>query len=195
VTGKVLTFRQRVAAAEHLSDEAIVAACAVGDVNALGQLFDRHHLAVYRFLARMTFTRDRDLDDLVQTTFLQAYRSAASFRGGSEVLTWVFGIGANVARKHRRSEARRRAFLEALSSLPEPPSRRPDDELAAAQALRLVERAIASLRDDQRAAFLMCEVEGIPGVEVARTLGVPEGTLWRWLHEARNVVRKAVDGE
>ena len=40
----------------------------------------------------------------------------------------------------------------------------------------------------------MCDVEEIPGVEVAEVLGVPEGTLWRRLHQARRALRAALDG-
>jgi RNA polymerase sigma-70 factor (ECF subfamily) len=83
---------------EALSDAALVAACGAGDTEALGALFDRRQGDVRRFLFRLAGTDARDLDDLVQMTFLEALRASARFRGGSTVKTWLFGIAANIVR-------------------------------------------------------------------------------------------------
>ena len=50
----------------HCSEEQLIEACARGDGEALGELFDRHHLAVHRFVSRLSGTNRSDLDDLVQ---------------------------------------------------------------------------------------------------------------------------------
>src|SRR5262245_36285719 len=104
--GKLLSFPKTVDERRQLSDEALVAACATGDAVALEALFDRYCEAVYCFLDRMSGTDERDLEDLVQLVFLEVQRAAASFRGGSKVKTWLFGIAVNVARNHVRSEVR-----------------------------------------------------------------------------------------
>jgi RNA polymerase sigma-70 factor (ECF subfamily) len=68
----------------------------------------------------------------------------------------------------------------------------PDDQLARRQLLARIERAIGSLPHDQQVAFILCDLEQLPGVDVARVLAIPEGTLWRRLHVARKAVRAAV---
>ena len=88
---------------DRISDAALVAACAIGDSAALGVLFDRHHRGVYAFLSRLAGTDQRDLDDLVQATFLEALRSAKRYRGDAPVHRWLFGIAANIVSHHVRS--------------------------------------------------------------------------------------------
>lgn len=101
---------QRVAGTPaELSDEGLVQAMAAGEPAALGALYDRYQADVTRFLARLAAPANPDLDDLVQSTFMQAHRSSAKFRGRSAVKTWLFGIGANLVRQAARSESRRRA--------------------------------------------------------------------------------------
>jgi RNA polymerase sigma-70 factor (ECF subfamily) len=176
-----------------MSDEALVAACATGDTAALGALFDRFQDAVYRFAARLPMTDDLARDDLVQGTFLEVSRTARAFRGTSSVKTWILGIAANVARHTLRSEQRRRVhqarFLEKQSSAPV----LVDDQVERRQLLARVAAAIEALPRDQQLAFILCDLDQLPGVEVARILGVPEGTLWRRLHSARKAVRAAVE--
>ncbi len=95
---------------------------AAGDHAALGLLFDRFQPKIARFVQRYVGGVSAEVDDLVQTTFLEALRAAASFRQQSSVQTWLFGIAANVARNPIRANTRRRAFLKRASS---EPSRRP----------------------------------------------------------------------
>ncbi len=179
---------------DEMSDSALVAACAVGEPAALGALFDRHHVAVHRFLSRLAPVGDSDLDDLVQCTFLELWRSAARYRGDSAVRSWIFGIAANLGRHHVRGEARRRIAMSGLAELPAASGARPDDQAAHRELLSRLAAALAELPHDLRVAFVMCDLEAIPGVEAARTLGVREGTLWRRLHHARKSLRTAMEG-
>ncbi len=174
-------------------DAELVEACGEGDATALGALFDRHHLAVYRFLSTLTGTDGADLDDLVQTTFIEVGRSAHRFAGRSSVRSWIFGIGANVTRHHIRSEIRRRRAAHALEAL----QVRSDDTPHAfaerrEQIYRLVE-AMGGLSHKLRVVFVMCDLEGISGVEAASTLGIKQGTLWRRLHDARKKLAQAIE--
>lgn len=189
--GKLLPFRRPVE--ESLSDEALVAACGLGDAAALGTLFDRYHVPVYRFLSRYLGADRPDLDDLVQATFLEVMRSSAKFQRKSAVRTWVFGIAANLARHHIRGEVRRRAAFETVRRGVPPSSARPDDAAERQQMMARLGEALGELPHDLRTAFVMCELEEIPGVEVARVLGIREGTLWRRLHDARQRLRGALE--
>ena len=97
------------------SDESLVLACADGDGRALEELFHRHGKQVYRILGRLSHVDGRDLEDLVQVTFLEVHRSARRFSGRSAVGTWIISVALNVARHHARSESRRRTAMAAVT--------------------------------------------------------------------------------
>jgi RNA polymerase sigma-70 factor (ECF subfamily) len=177
VTTKLVPLRRISGDITEMSDEALLAACATGDAPALGALFDRFHVAVYRFAGRLPMTDDLARDDLVQGTFLEVRRAAHSVRGTSSVKTWILGVAANVARHMLRAERRRRVhqarYLERITAAP---------ELLDAQIERrkLLARVAAALAE-------------LPRDEVARVLDIPEGTLWRRLHTARKAMRAAIE--
>jgi len=195
VTGKVLPLRrldERRTAASDISDEALLAGCAIGDTAALGALFDRHHEAVYRLISRLLRGERDEIDDLVQTTFLEAWRSAKRYSGRGAVRSFVFGIAANVVRHHVRGAARRRlAVVDA--PLPQPASA-PDDVAMRSQQVARLAAALDDLPHDLRTAYVLCDLEDVPGVEAARALAVRPGTLWRRLHDARRALRDAIEG-
>jgi RNA polymerase sigma-70 factor (ECF subfamily) len=150
-------------------------------------------VAVYRFAARLPVTDELARDDLVQATFLEVRRAAPSFRGTSSVKTWILGIAANIARHTLRTERRRRVhqarYLEHLPDASVPL----DAQLERRKLLARVAEALAALPRDQQIAFILCDLEQLPGAEVARVLEIPEGTLWRRLHTARKAMRVAVE--
>ena len=191
--GKLLPLHRLGDAAASMSDEALLAATATGDLAALDALFERFHVVVYRFLGRLAATDEAAHDDLVQATFLEARRGAKRFRGGSSVKTWLLGIAANLARHHLRGERRRREkharYAEELHVVLE----QPDEHIERRELMREIADALANLPHAQRVAFVLCDLEDISGVEAARVVGVPQGTLWRRLHVARRAVRAAVE--
>ena len=194
-TGALIPLRRVSGDITEQSDAALLAASATGDAASFGALFDRHHQAVYRFAARLAVTDDAARDDLVQATFLEVRRIAGKFRGQSSVRTWILGVAANVARHQWRGEQRRRArqarYAEGLDAAA------PGGAEDAVDRHRLLARlgdAVATLPHDQQVAFVLCDLEQLPGAEVAKALGVPEGTLWRRLHDARKRLRAALGG-
>lgn len=195
--GKLLPLRRVTGEVAELSDEALLAGCATGDTAALGALFDRFHVAVYRFLARLPTTDEAARDDLVQATFLEVRRTAGKFRGGSAVKTWLLGVAANVARHQLRGERRRRVhqakYLEGLGdAATATPDATPGAAIDRRRLMAQIADALAQLPHDQQVAFALCDLEQLPGVDVARSLGIPEGTLWRRLHHARKAMRAAL---
>ena len=71
----------------------------------------------------------------------------------------------------------------------------PLEELDRRRSLERLADALVALPVEQREAFLLCDVEQSRGVEAAQALGVPEGTLYRRLHEARKALRRAIGGD
>jgi RNA polymerase sigma-70 factor, ECF subfamily len=194
--GKLVPFRRSsTPAPTDISDEALLAACATGDRAALGVLFDRHRNHVHRFLARLHFRDARDLEDLLQGTFLEAQRGAARFGGRCSVRTWLMAVAANVARHHMRAESRRRAAMERLGVTPRPCADSPLDAAERHQVSARLTDALAALDDRLRVPFVMCDLEGNAIDQVAGALGLHMGTLWRRLHEARKLLRRAIEEE
>ena len=193
--GQVVPLRrldERRAALGEISDEALLAACGVGDSAALGALFDRHHDAVYRLVSRLLRTDAAETDDLVQTTFLEAWKSARGYSGRGSVKSFLFGIAANTVRHHFRSTRRRR---DAHAEWPAPlPSGAPDEAAVRSQQVQLLAAALDRLPHDLRTVYVLCDLEDLPGVEAARVLGLRDGTLWRRLHDARRALREAIEG-
>jgi RNA polymerase sigma-70 factor (ECF subfamily) len=190
--GKLIPFRKKKDEGAAMSDEALLAACAVGDPSALGALYDRFHEAVYGFLAQFAGAVEHELDDLVQATFVEVHRSAKQFNQKSQVKTWILGIAANTARYHIRKESRRRHLTAANAERLTPTYERPDELASRREELARVEAALETLAVDLRIVFVMCDIEGMRGVEVAQALQIPEGTVWRRLHDARKILRAAI---
>ena len=192
MTDSVLPFRR--AEASDVSDEALISACALGDNLAMQALFQRHVDRVHRILMRARYIERKDVDDLIQTTFIEVQRSARSFDARASVGTWILGIALNVARQFMRSELRRRAALTDLANFPQSekaPS--PYEQAAQQQELARLQRGFEELPRHLRIVFTLCDLEGMRGVEVSRALGIPEGTVWSRLHEARERLRRQVD--
>ncbi|AUX46830.1 uncharacterized protein SOCE26_083390 [Sorangium cellulosum] len=158
----------------------------------LGGLFDRHHEHVRQFLLRAA-PNEADVDDLVQETFLTAARAAASFDGRETARPFLIGIAVQLLRRRRRTFARLRSLLESFGKTPTPPLSTPEDEASLAEDEARIRDAIARLTDERRLVLVMVEWNGMSGVEVARVLGTPVGTVWRRLHEARAEVRRMLE--
>ena len=189
--GKLLPFRRVRGTVDELSDRALVSAVAEGDQAALGALYDRFQRDVYRFAAHLS-RGDAQIDDVVQNTFIEAYRSARRFRGDAAVKTWLFGIAANLVRAQRRSEHRRASATTALASVP---TRAPsvNEMITIEQQRRWLAAAIDSLTPALREVYVLCVTEELPGREAAAALGIREASLWRRLSDARAALRAAIE--
>ena len=133
-------------------------------------------------------TRNADIaDDLVQDTLVRALRSEHLFHGG-EVRSWLYTILTNLNRNRLRSLARRPA-LSPLDDNDAPDTAGPE------AGGRDIERALATLVDDQRTALLLVVLEGLSYREVAEVQGVPIGTVMSRLARARAQIKSFLDGE
>jgi RNA polymerase sigma-70 factor (ECF subfamily) len=132
-------------------------------------------------------TRDSDIaDDLVQDTLVRALRSKSLFHGG-EIRSWLYTILINLNRNRLRSLARRPAF----SSLDDNDA----PNLAGPEAGgRDIERALATLVEDQRNALLLVVLEGLTYRDAAEVQGVPIGTVMSRLARARVQIKNYLDG-
>ena len=147
---------------------------------------------MFRFVDRLG-RLSNDADDIVQTTFLEAHRSAPRFRGDAAVKTWLFGIAANLVRVRFRSDARKRRAVDALQAIPRRPPTDPGDAMTREHQRRRLAAAIETLTPALREAYVLCVVEELSGKEAARALGIREASLWRRLSNARDAIRAAIE--
>lgn len=158
------------------TDEELIAAVAAGDEPALTVLYRRYDRALHAFLAR--YTGGRDVDDLVQETWLRIVRAAGRFDSERRFSTWLFQVALNLARDwHRRPPAE-----------PVPPEHAAElagsDPIARAQAGIDVARLLAALPEPQRAVVILRHFHDLGEEDVAAILGVPRGTVKSRLHHA-----------
>ena len=132
------------------------------------------------------------VDDLLQDTFLTAFRKQDSFEGRSELRTWLYGIASNLCSHHRRSATRLDRFKGKLAAegVAEVPS--PERSVHRSQGAALLHQAIESLPFKQREVFVLYELEELEGREIAELLDIPIGTVWTRLHHARARFEKQV---
>jgi RNA polymerase sigma-70 factor (ECF subfamily) len=161
---------------------------AAGEMSALGELYDRHHESVRRFIARATSDAE-DVDDLLHTAFLAAAKSAGSYDGRASCRPWLIGIAAQHVRRRRQRFARLFAVLSSLTGTRAAAT----DPRPALHAKSDIERALARLSEAKRLALLMAEVEGLSCPEIAAALQIPIGTVWTRLHAARRELREALE--
>jgi len=133
-------------------------------------------------------TRDAEIaDDLVKDTLVRALRSEHLFHGG-DIRSWLYTILTNLNRNRLRSLSRR-PVLTPIEETDAP------DESGAEPAGRDIERALATLVEDQRVALLLVVLEGLSYREVAEVQGVPIGTVMSRLARARAQIRAYLEGE
>ncbi|RZT81794.1 RNA polymerase ECF family sigma subunit [Micromonospora violae] len=161
-------------------DLELLRAHVAGDRDAFAELFHRHRDRLWAVALRTLGDREEAADAL-QDALLSAHRAAGRFRGDSAVTTWLHRIVVNAC----LDRIRRR---QAHPTVPLPDGNRAEDgsgtgglEPAAPAAdhdtVLVVREALAALPVEQRAALVLVDVEGYPVAEVARILGVAEGTV------------------
>lgn len=176
------------------SDHALLAALNRGQMDALGALYDRYHVAVYEFVRRAT-NDAHDVDDLVQATFLLAAKTATSHDGKQQCRPWLVGIAARMLYRRQRGLARWARALRELSFREAGSYADPHRALSARDEVQRLSAALAQLSEPKRVVLLLAEAEEQSSEEIARALQVPIGTVWTRLHHARRDLRRLLERE
>jgi RNA polymerase sigma-70 factor (ECF subfamily) len=173
-----------------VSDAELVARCQAGDTEAFEGLYRRHAARVYALTCRMAGSPDEG-EDLLQEIFLQAYRKLGSFKGDASLGTWLYRLAINHCLDFVRSrQGRNRKLTDALDDGTIEPAVPPD-----APVVRIdLERAVQSLPNGCREAFVLHDVEGFDHKEVGRMLGIAEGTSKSQVFKARMRLREQLRG-
>ncbi len=164
-----------------------------GDVAAFEELYRSHVGRVYALCLRMHAHRE-DAEDSTQEVFVRAWQRIGGFEGRSAFSTWLHRLAVNVVLDRKRSLKRRLAEVPASGgdeAESDPISRHPARAVEPGLGLDL-ERAIATLPDGARLAFVLHDVEGFKHREIAEITGTAEGTSKAQLHRARRLLREAL---
>jgi RNA polymerase sigma-70 factor (ECF subfamily) len=169
--------------------------CVAGDPAAWRQLHQKYFPIASAFLRRLG-VHERDLEDATQDVFLRMFRYLPRFRRDSELSTWLYRLCITEARNVRRRARLRAAVSHFLSRVPEQaPCATPS--LPEHVARLRIETALAALSQVERTVFVLYEMEGLRGKQIAKILACPVATVWRRLHHARQAFRRALgdDGD
>jgi RNA polymerase sigma-70 factor, ECF subfamily len=160
---------------------------------ALAEAYDLHHARVRAFAKKLTGS-EAHAEDLVQETFIALPKAMSTFEGRSKLSTFLLSIAYNLARKHIRGAARKRATVERYKDEPREDSLDGVRNAGRAELARQLLLALDTLPEDQRATFTLMELEEYTSPEVAEILGIPEGTVRTRLFHAKRKLREQLEG-
>lgn len=214
IFSKSITFdeedlRQAVTAAPvtpvRQADGGLIENLRARDAAAFDTLINRYSSEVYALLYRLT-SDPEEAADLTQETFLHALRSIKSFRGESELKTWLFRIAINESRNRFRWWKRRRRdqtlSLDATIGDSETQvwetisdnSISPEDEVLRRERTKALNDALETLKAVYREAIVLCDIEGLSYEECAEALETNIGTVKSRISRGREELRRQLKG-
>ena len=158
----------------------LISACRAGDVEAFGQLYQRHERAIYRHALYLLGHRE-DADDVKQETFLRAYRTLNTFRNDYNIRTWLFKICSNLCCDLLRRRQRRPQIPFDSDSV----ERFLADDAQRYDPIRIAERSdtiaaflqvLQAMPMQQRQAITLYLLEGFDYMQIAEILGCARGS-------------------
>ena len=166
------------------SERELIDALCAREAGAFEELYDRHRVPIWRFLARLT-GGGPSAEDLFQETWLAAARRAHLLREDTSLLRWLYTIAHNKHRNDLRGwvqESRKGAELYAHPA-PEPP--RPDDAASAQLEVERVRSAMTRQPAAHREVLILCACEGLESDDAAAVLGLTPEAVRKRLSRAR----------
>lgn len=185
-----------------MNDRELIEKIAAKDHGAFNALVDRYQALVINTCYNLLGNRD-DAEDVAQEVFFQVYKSAEKFRQEAKISTWLYRIAVNRSLNFIRDN-KRSLWLKSLTSLleddseqvtdlPASNSARPDVALEKKERNVIVKKAIDSLPEKQRAAFVLHKYEGLPHQEIAGIMQRSLSSVESLIHRAKlNLQKKLV---
>ncbi len=177
-------------------DHELVLRAQRGDKRAFGLLVDKYQRKLARLLSRMI--RDQsEIEDVVQESFIKAYRALPNFRGDSAFYTWLYRIGINTAKNYLVSVGRRPTVstdieIEDAENFDSGDELRttetPESTMMTKQIAQTVNDTVESLPEELRTAITLREIEGLSYEEIATIMGCPIGTVRSRIFRARETI-------
>jgi RNA polymerase sigma-70 factor, ECF subfamily len=178
-------------------DRAAMARLVAGDGAALNHLLERHATRLFHYLIRL-IQNESDAEELAHETFVRVFRHAHRYNPAQRFSTWLYTIATNLVRdRHRRHVRHPHLSLESAEdhegasirdSLPAS-GRSPAQDLASAETVAAVQRAIAELPDELRIPIILAEYEEASYHEIAAIVGGTTKSVEMKLYRARKLLR------
>lgn len=185
----------------HLEDAELIARTQAGDTAAFDQLVVKYSPRLYGLVYNMTSNHE-DTNDLLQDIFAKAYRSINGFRGKSTFYTWMHSIAVNMTINFLKKRGRRfqmslddidsniqndKEFIELTATST------PVRETDLAELQQRLNEAMMKLSYEHRAVVTMFDIQGMPHAEIAKIMGVSEGTVRSRLFYAHRLLQNSLE--
>jgi RNA polymerase sigma-70 factor (ECF subfamily) len=193
-SGKLVTMTERE------KDQNLVQRVQRGDKVAFEMLFTKYQRRVSRLVSRFVRS-EAEVEDIVQESFIKAYRALASFRGDSAFYTWLYRIAVNTAKNHLVSASKRPISLSQFEKNDDDDFQEdifmsdagtPESELITKQIAETVNKSMNELPADLREAIMLREIEGMSYEDIADAMGCPIGTVRSRIFRAREAISEKI---
>ncbi|BDH44871.1 ECF RNA polymerase sigma-E factor [Salmonella enterica subsp. enterica serovar Choleraesuis] len=183
---------------EQLTDQILVERVQKGEQQAFNLLVMRYQHKVAGLVAR--YVPSGDVPDVVQESFIKAYRALDSFRGESAFYTWLYRIAVNTAKNYLVAQGRRPPSSDVDASEAENYDNgsalkeisNPENLMLSEELKQIVFRTIESLPEDLRMAITLRELDGMSYEEIAAIMDCPVGTVRSRIFRAREAIDNKV---
>ncbi|MGK5068452.1 ECF RNA polymerase sigma-E factor [compost metagenome] len=181
---------------EREYDQLLVERVQAGDKRAFDVLVSKYQRRLMRLVSRLVHD-PAEAEDVVQETFIKAYRALRHFRGDAAFYTWLYRIGINTAKNYLVTQGRRAATssdadAEQAESFDDGNKLRdnntPESVLASKQIAATVNAAMDVLPIELRTAIVLREIEGLSYEEISEIMACPIGTVRSRIFRAREVI-------
>ncbi|MDO4355788.1 MAG: sigma-70 family RNA polymerase sigma factor [Clostridia bacterium] len=174
-------------------EQKLIDAAIAGSSSAFEKLIQPLESRIYAVALRMCGNRE-DAQDCMQESMIRIYRALSSFKGQSSFSTWVYRVTMNTCLDElRRRKARRSTSLDTLLDSgwsPTDETDTPERHAIQSEQRRTLERAIADLPEDMRAAVVLRDIQGLAYDEIASALDVNVGTVKSRISRGRERLRE-----
>ncbi|MGQ9841438.1 MAG: RNA polymerase sigma factor [Anaerolineae bacterium] len=180
------------------SEAELVAAAKAGRQEAYAAIVERYSGTIYNLALRLT-GNPQEAEDVLQETFISAFRALSRFEGRSQLGTWLYRIAYNVAlMRLRKQQLPTQSLDEPLAGDDDEPIPRqfvdwswlPDEMLLGKELRNTLEAALRTLPVSLRSVFVLRDIEGLSTAETAQALGLTETNVKVRLHRARLALRE-----
>lgn len=185
--------------AEQTEESFSLDALRQGDAAEFARLVDAYSGMIYRLASRM-LQNPQDAEDVLQETFIKAYKALPNFDGRSKLSTWLYRIATNEALMLLRRKTLPTVSVNAPLGDAESDEHfeleivdwccLPESELMSAEARRYLDESIEALPETLKSVFVLRDLEGLSVRQTAEVLGIGEGAVKTRLHRARLALRE-----
>lgn len=181
----------------NLDDSELIRLTLEGQSSVFGVLIQRHQDRLYNSMVQV-LRNETDAEDVVQDAFVLAFTKLASFKGNSQLFTWLYRIAYNVA----VTKMRQRKPTLSLDGRPDQirmdfpdPGPAPDDRLKQSEQTFELSQALERLSEEHRVILVLREMEELDYDAISEILDLPIGTVRSRLHRARNQLKEILESQ